>query len=761
MSGLASAAPVSAAPVSAAQHVLSRMARAVLGADAARSVGAFALRPAQREAVRAAERALAEYGGALIADAPGTGKTVLALAIAASYDDVLIIVPAAVREQWQRAAERAGVSARFETIEGLSRGRSPRPASLIIVDEAHHLRTPTTARYRTLAAIVMGRRLLLLTATPVVNSLRDRDALLALFLGERAAQLTESARAAVILRLASSVSVAGGAKRIPELASASDVPGLAQALKRLPAPLPLADGGQATAIVRLTLAFAWASSLAALDLALRRRLERGRTLDDQLALGRWPSREALRDWIFGEDATQLAFGFETVKNAKAVRTAQSVSLGPPTDARRLLGVHLDAVNALRALVRPHIERDAQQRAQSLQSLLAEWAPRRVVVLAHSAVTVRALYSSLRAAPGVVAITGNRVYTAAGRWTRDEVLRALGPDQAPYDSRDARGIRVLIATDILAEGVELQAAAVLVHGDPAWTPARLEQRVGRLAREGQREQVLVTRFAVPKAASAMLQMRERLQRKAAARATALKPADAEAEVRRRLSAWTVAATGEGESWDLASGGQTRVAAVRGQRCGFLALLREDGEPRLVAGVYEASRWRVRDSASALLRVIPIAARRGDLSPAPLTRAHINCVRKILQRWHRQRRGARMASDDAALPEPILRGLRKAIDVAISQAPLSERTRAASEMSELFARVSLLQGRGAEQMLRRLIRDASQGDALIAELSAMCSGDVVQMQKRSAPHSGAGRISIEALLILVPEQNSGCDSGPALP
>ncbi len=724
------------------------MARAVLGADAARSVGAFALRPAQREAVRAAERALAEYGGALIADAPGTGKTVLALAIAASYDDVLIIVPSAVREQWQRAAERAGVSARFETIEGLSHGRSPKAASLIIVDEAHHLRTPTTARYRALSAIIMGRRLLLLTATPVVNSLRDRDALLALFIGERAAQLTESARAAVILRLASPASVAGVTKRIPELASASDVPGLAQALKRLPAPLPLTDGGQATAIVQLTLAFAWASSLAALDLALRRRLERGRTLDDELAQGRWPSRERLRAWILGDDATQLAFGFST-PDTKEI----------PSDARSLLSTHLDAVVGLRALIRPHIDRDTAQRVQSLLTLLAEQTPRRVVALAHSAVTVRALYAAMRSEAGVVAITGNRVQTAAGRWTRDEVLRALGPGLPPYNARDPLGIRLLLATDILAEGVELQAASVLVHADPAWTPARLEQRVGRMAREGQREQVLVTRFAVPKAANAMLQIRERLQRKSAARATALKPADAEAEVRGRLSAWTVAV--EGTSLDLASGGQTRVAAVRGQRCGFLALLREEGEPRLVAGVYEASRWRVRESASAVLRVIPIAARRGDLRPAKLTRAHINCARKVLQRWHRQGRGARMASDDAALPEPILRALRKAIDVAIAQAPLSERTRAASEMSALLARVSLLQGRGAEQMLRRLIRDAPQGDALIAELRAMCRGEVAQTQKRPAPHSGAGRLSIEALLILVPEQNSGCDSGPALP
>jgi superfamily II DNA or RNA helicase len=725
------------------------MARAVLGDDALRSVGTFALRPAQREAVRAAERALTEYGGALIADAPGTGKTVLALAIAARFDDVLVIAPAALRAQWERAAERAGLALRVETMEGLSHGRSPQPGSLIVVDEAHHFRTPTTARYRALASLAVHRRLLLLTATPVVNGLRDRDALLALFLGERAAQLKDSVLAAVILRLASATSIGDSTQRLPALAAASDLPGLAQVIKRLPAPLPLADGGKATAIVRLSLAFAWASSLAALDLALRRRIERGRTLDDQLAIGRWPSREALRDWIFGDDATQLAFGFETIRDAMVDSIGKLDSLGPLTDARRLLGVHLDAVNALRMLLRPHVERDTLQRAHSLQSLLAECAPRRVVVLAHSAVTVRALYSALRAAPGVVAITGNRVHAAAGRWTRDEVLRALGPGQAPYDSRDARGIRLLIATDILAEGVELQAASVLVHADSAWTPARLEQRVGRLAREGQRERVLVTRFAVPKAAMAILQMRERLRGKAKARTAAQAPADAEAELRRRLVAW--ASTAVSARRDPASAAVCRVAAVHGRSAGFLALLRENGVSRLVAGVHQASQWRVQESPSAVLNLIPGA----DLRPARLSRAHLSVVRRILQRWHRKERGAGLASDQASLPQPLLRGLSRAIDVSVAAAPLSERARIARELSGLRERVSLLRGRGAEQVLKSLLRTHPTGEALSASLRALCDGGDSPMEERPAPHVGTGRLRVETLLILVPE------SGPALP
>lgn len=714
------------------------MAQVVLGRDAPRSTGAFHLRPAQREAVRAAERALRDFGGALIADAPGTGKTVLALAIAAQYDDVLVIAPAALRAQWLRAAQRGGVSLRVETLEGLSHGRIPLTAPLIIVDEAHHLRTPTTARYRALAQLAMHQRLLLLTATPVVNSLRDRDALLALFLGERAVQMSDSTRAAVILRLASTTLVGEQVQQLPALRSASDVAELAEALARLPPPLPLADGAQATAIVRLTLAFAWASSLAALDVALKRRIERGRTLDDQLAAGHWPSRDALRAWILGDDATQLAFGFDLASETQI-----------PVGARATLATHLSAVRAVRALIKPHVERDTASRAQSLTMLLNDVAPRRVVVLAQSAVTVRALYAALRAEPGVVAITGNRVHAAAGRWTRDEVLRALGPSAAAFDARDPRGIRLLIATDILAEGVELQGASVLVHADPTWTPARLEQRVGRVAREGQREQVLVTQFAIPAAADALLQMRDRLQRKSAVRVTALRIAHNESELRTRLHSWLRLSPATEHS--------PRVAAVRAAHCGFVALLQNGEAFQLVSGEHREGRWRVRDSPRALLRVLPD----GAATPERMTIAQLSTVRRVLQRWHRARQARSAIGDQAALPESIIRALRHRLESEIVQASLSQRSHSAQQVGELLAAVSALRGRGAELALKRLLRQSSTSAELTEQLRALSCDREAATHQRPVPQAGAGRLRLAALLLLVPASSQQIRSGATVP
>ncbi|MEO8350326.1 MAG: helicase-related protein [Chthoniobacteraceae bacterium] len=51
--------------------------------------------------------------------------------------------------------------------------------------------------------------------------------------------------------------------------------------------------------------------------------------------------------------------------------------------------------------------------------------------------------------------------------------------------DARSVRLMLATDAAGEGLNLQFAWVMVNFDIPWNPARLEQRMGRLHRFGQR------------------------------------------------------------------------------------------------------------------------------------------------------------------------------------------------------------------------------------------------------------------------------------
>jgi superfamily II DNA or RNA helicase len=751
-----------ASTLTAFAAVRARIAAAVLAPSPQRRLGRFVLRAGQRQSLREIRDALQRFGGALVADAAGSGKTVLALATAADYDDVLVIVPAALREQWSRAAAKAGVALRLATQESLSRGRTPPSAALIIVDEAHHFRNPASARYRALAALVRDRHLLLLTATPVVNRSAERDALLALFLGRDITQPRTVER--VVIRR-TDAATRYDVHELTPLPTRADLPAIAAALRALPAPFPTADGAAALALVRISLAFAWASSLAALDAALRRRVQRGEVLADALRDGRWPTRDALRDWIIGRDGTQLAFAFPDTGTGFAVDGAvddevdglvhgavhRALNGSAPDDALDILETHLCAVRALRAIVAPAVGADIAVRAAALRELVARESPRRIVVLAHHAESVRALYAALRDLPGTVAIVGARVRAAAGRWTRDEVLQRLGPSASPYRADDLLDVRLLLATDILAEGVELQGCATLVHGDAAWTPARLEQRVGRVARDGQRLPVHVTAFALPQEAERLLALRWRLRRKRDARRAALRASDAASMLRAELERWLPdldqrAATGDGDA---------RCAAAWATQAGFIALLEgaaDGAAPQVVAGLLRGGRWRVGTGAPLLAACV-----RASIRAAPVSAPALRQVRLLLRRWRRRETGRRALHDAAALDPAVMRQVTRRLDAWLAGQPLAQRPAAVERLDAAQRRLRELRGVGAA---RELVAALRAGPSQEAE-AERCFQAIARLAAPSRSRSDATSGRLSALLLLRPRSPDDRDPPSASP
>ncbi|MDO4682398.1 MAG: SNF2-related protein [Lautropia sp.] len=59
--------------------------------------------------------------------------------------------------------------------------------------------------------------------------------------------------------------------------------------------------------------------------------------------------------------------------------------------------------------------------------------------------------------------------------------------------DGRGADIMIATEAAAEGVNLQFCSLLINYDLPWNPQRVEQRIGRCHRYGQRFDVVVINF----------------------------------------------------------------------------------------------------------------------------------------------------------------------------------------------------------------------------------------------------------------------------
>ncbi len=130
---------------------------------------------------------LAARGGVLLADEPGLGKSFVAAAIAAEWQSrgaaIDLVVPAGLVAQWCETLRDFGVSATVVTHDGIITApfvAQPAVQRLVIVDEAHEFRNPRTQRYAALARRTVAARVLLVTATPVCNSARDLEALIAL-----------------------------------------------------------------------------------------------------------------------------------------------------------------------------------------------------------------------------------------------------------------------------------------------------------------------------------------------------------------------------------------------------------------------------------------------------------------------------------------------------------------------------------------------------------------------------------------------------
>ena len=594
--------PTSGFTITSAAAVRARIARLILGEqphDA--TLGSVKLHPHQLSAVERLQSAIYEFNGALLSDDVGMGKTYVAIAVARQFDRKLLVAPAALGPMWQDALGKTGVDAEFMTFEALSRadvkaaaGRSKiepqTPFDLVVIDEAHHVRNPRTNRYFALESIVRGARVLLLSATPVHNRRADLAALLGLFLGSRAHALTSAELALCVIRREQQQ--IEHAVRIPVVLptvyhEVSDDPSLVEQLMDLPPPVPLRGGGVAAALIGRSLVHQLASSEAALNEAVKRRIARAAALCASLEAGTYPTGRELETWIYGEGALQL--GFAELLSAPIVEHEEMLVA---------IRTHLGALEKIRIVSSAASTADSE-RAQIVASVRSTHPGSSIVAFAQYAETVSMLFRRLVRSGGAGMLTSHGARVAGGSLTRSEAIARFAPRATGKPAPSvAETIDLLLTTDLLSEGVNLQDGDVVIHLDTPWTVARMEQRVGRLARLGSlHHQVAVHALRPPYSAEQVLRSESIVQRKwwlakASVGTSAhppvinkiVDPVQAETEstpqqterLRGVLETW-LSSSGEDRTSDA-----TLVATVEGRDSGFVAATSIDTTPYLLAG-----------------------------------------------------------------------------------------------------------------------------------------------------------------------------------
>ena len=108
-------------------HVRAAIALACLGAESRElKLGNIVLRDHQSEAATRLRAAIQRFGGALLADEVGLGKTYTALAAARDVRPLLVVAPAALVAMWQTSLGNARLQGDIISLESLSRREPPR-----------------------------------------------------------------------------------------------------------------------------------------------------------------------------------------------------------------------------------------------------------------------------------------------------------------------------------------------------------------------------------------------------------------------------------------------------------------------------------------------------------------------------------------------------------------------------------------------------------------------------------------------------------
>lgn len=581
----------------------------------------------QRAGVLRARRILDEHGGVIVADEVGLGKTFIAGELlrgaAQSFQDALLICPAALRDStWSRFLRDHGISRRVEMRSfdqlamdvqfhhpllrpGATRkvlDRDIRDYGLVVVDEAHNYRSPDAPhRAGVLRRLLAGQRkkVVLLTATPVNNSLWDLYHLMLFFLKQDGAlaskgiihikerfreaaakdpadlspdllypvidAVTVKRTRAFVKRHFAGDTITGpdGVQRpivFPKAVPSTvrydmeaAAPGLFAAVADALDPESGArlvsfaryapdaflrerdledriSADTAAGLLRSGLLKRFESSAEAFRLSLSRMVREHALFLEALARGKVITTAFLRDLDEDEEGFDdlLSSSGEARDAAEydvpALRAAVEHDHAVLRDLEaRLAGLDHAAEPKLDAVVE-EFARIAAAARHDAATPEEERTNRKVLLFSYYGDTVawlrRALAARIDADPRLAAYRGRIVGVAGGGLEGEEAGRSAAVwGFAPASSDPPSGQQdlydLLIATDVLAEGLNLQQCRNIINYDLPWNPMRLVQRHGRIDRIGSRHPRVFLRTVFPAdRLDALLALEERILRKLA-------------------------------------------------------------------------------------------------------------------------------------------------------------------------------------------------------------------------------------------------------
>ncbi|HEV2455068.1 MAG TPA: helicase-related protein [Verrucomicrobiae bacterium] len=177
----------------------------------------------------------------------------------------------------------------------------------------------------------------------------------------------------------------------------------------------------------------------------------------------------------------------------------------------------DAASLLKVLTRcGDWKPDTDAKLDALFNLLTKkHANEKVIVFTQFADTVRYLECQLRSRglQRFAGVTGEAENPTGYAWRFSPASNRHETNKTDPAFLPENELRVLIATDVLSEGQNLQDAAIIVNFDLPWAIIRLIQRAGRVDRIGQKsERILCYSFLPADGVNRIIRLRERVRQR---------------------------------------------------------------------------------------------------------------------------------------------------------------------------------------------------------------------------------------------------------
>lgn len=561
----------------------------------------------QRDGYGALLKISGKYGGAFLCDGVGLGKTFVGLMLIERLvkferKKVLLIVPKSGREPVWESSLRSYLPELFGDFSNLvlinhtdlQRGgdwveklqRLKEQADVIVIDEAHHFRNPSTkkdtSRYWQMQGLAKDKSVFMLTATPINNRLIDLQHLIEHFTQREAGHFKDTLgihslpghfrklekelskrmgsellqgelagletgdilsqdslfRELVVQRSRAYVrqsQITAGAKaalfpkrEAPKVADYSvkktygKLLGMVekafnkkQPLFTLPmyyplayAKAPVADGiednrqKQVVGLIRILFLKRFESSASAFESSCQQLLRKvmafvqvnSTTKHEQASMERWRihQEELLGDvqkrqhQLFDSAGEEEAEQDEDVVPEEMLAAVELLDRNE-FDVPQMLSESLQDLNQLAEFLNElrQFKPSHDDKLRALIQLLKTdpvLKKHKVMIFSEFSATARYLAKELEKA----GIKGIDQIDSATKRSRGDVIRQFAPyynnmtSQALADKGHTE-TRVLIATDVLSEGLNLQDATRLINYDLHWNPVRLMQRIGRVDR----------------------------------------------------------------------------------------------------------------------------------------------------------------------------------------------------------------------------------------------------------------------------------------